>query len=261
MAEVYALWAIESDNEKVKNVLSFATANKEVRIEKNINKFRELKLRLLNGSHTFACGLAFLAGFETVKEAMEDTNFSQYIKQLMYEEIIPSIVNENISTEEARAFADKVLDRYRNEFIDHYWLSITAQFSSKMYLRNIEVIKSYYNRFGDTPPLMSLGMAAHILFLRSEKMDDGNYYGSTPNKKYLITDANAALYADSWKKYRRDFIVSNIFGNKDLWQTDLNDLPGFADEVTANLNLLKDKGAAAALQFAVTEKNMMENEK
>ncbi|MEI9910782.1 MAG: hypothetical protein WDO71_14585 [Bacteroidota bacterium] len=30
-----------------------------------------MKLRLLNGTHTFTCGLAFLAGFETVREGDE----------------------------------------------------------------------------------------------------------------------------------------------------------------------------------------------
>ena len=261
MAEVYSLWAIQSGSEKVKNILSFAQANKEIIIAKNINKFRELKLRLLNGSHTFTCGIAFLAGFQTVKEAMEDKDFAQYIKRLMYDEIIPSIIDDTISKEEAIAFADKVLDRYKNAFIEHNWLSITAQYSSKMHLRNTAVIKSYYQKFGQAPPLMCLGMAAHILFLRSEKMEDGNYYGNVNDRNYLITDANAAIYADSWKNYRRDFIVVNIFGNKDLWQTDLNELPGFTDEVTAQLNLLKDKGVASALELAVTEKNMLQNEK
>lgn len=260
MAEVYSLWAIQSDSEKVKNILSFATANKEIVIAKNIDKFRELKLRLLNGSHTFSCGIAFLAGFQTVKEAMEDKDFAQYIKQLMYNEIIPSIIDDTISTEEAKAFADQVLDRYRNAFIDHNWLGITAQYSSKMHLRNTAVIKNYYKRFGEVPPLMSLGMAAHILFLQSERNEDGNYYGNVNGRTYLITDANAALYADSWKKYRRDFIVVNIFGNKDLWQTDLNELPGFAGEVTAQLNVLKEKGVAIVLQSAV-KKNILENEK
>ena len=257
MAEVYSLWAIQSDSEKVKNILSFATANKEIVISKNINKFRELKLRLLNGSHTFSCGIAFLAGFQTVKEAMEDQDFAQYIKQLMYDEIIPSIIDDTISTEEAKAFADKVLDRYRNAYIDHNWLSITAQYSFKMHLRNTAVIKNYYQRFGEAPPLMSLGMAAHILFLRSEKNEDGNYYGNVNDRNYLITDANAAIYADTWKKYRRDFIVVNILGNKDLWQTDFNELPGFADEVNAQLNILEERGVAVALQEAIKEKKFL----
>ena len=59
IAEVYRLWAIEGD-EKVRSVLSFAAADGGVIIEPDIEIYRELKLRMLNGTHTLSCGLAFL---------------------------------------------------------------------------------------------------------------------------------------------------------------------------------------------------------
>lgn len=260
MAEVYALWAIESNSKKVKDIVSFADIDNGVIIAEDINKFRELKLRLLNGSHTFACGLAFLAGFDTVKVAMEDIDFADYMKQLMYSEIIPSIVNSNISEQEAQTFADVVLERYSNTFIDHHWHSITAQYSSKMHLRNTDVIKNYFKIFKSVPPLMALGMAGHILFMRSDTTDGLKFYGDMNGRKYLISDTNAELYSTRWKKYRREFIVKNIFSKVELWQSDLNDLQGFEEEVTNQLNILKDKGAAFALHYAVTKKNIFANE-
>jgi tagaturonate reductase len=66
MAEPFRLWAIESGDDKVKQILSFSLTDTGVVITPDIEKFRELKLRLLNGTHTFTCGLAFLAGFEMV---------------------------------------------------------------------------------------------------------------------------------------------------------------------------------------------------
>src|SRR5690606_24836521 len=69
MCEVYRLWAIEGD-EKVKQVLSFGQTDSGVIVAPDIEMYRELKLRLLNGTHTLSCGLAFLSGFNTVKEAM-----------------------------------------------------------------------------------------------------------------------------------------------------------------------------------------------
>lgn len=82
MSEVFRLWAIESGSEKAKEVLSFARVDEGVVIAPDIEKFRELKLRLLNGTHTLSCGLAILAGFETVKEAMADEAFENYIQEL-----------------------------------------------------------------------------------------------------------------------------------------------------------------------------------
>ena len=94
MSEVYHLWAIESDKEKVHEVLSFRKADPGLIITPDIDLFRELKLRLLNGSHTFSCGLAFLSGFNTVKEAMDNADFAAYISHLMMQEIAPAITNE-----------------------------------------------------------------------------------------------------------------------------------------------------------------------
>ena len=79
MAEPYRLWAIETSDELTKERLSFSPADEGIVVAPDINKFRELKLRLLNGSHTFSCGLAVLSGFTTVKEAMANKSFNDYI--------------------------------------------------------------------------------------------------------------------------------------------------------------------------------------
>ena len=104
MSEPYSLWAIESDNKKVKEILSFSKVDDGIVIAKDINIFRELKLRLLNGSHTFACGLAVLAGFAIVKDAMDDKIFFEFVKKLMINEIVPAIAGKSVSEEDAIIF-------------------------------------------------------------------------------------------------------------------------------------------------------------
>src|SRR5258706_2978600 len=135
MAECFRLWAIESDDEKVKQILSFAKSDEGVVIAPDIEGFRELKLRLLNGTHTFSCSLAFLAGFKMVREAMNDSWFASFIYNLAINEIAVAMSDGKISYSEASSFADKVMDRFRNPFIDHQWLSIAVQYSSKMKMR------------------------------------------------------------------------------------------------------------------------------
>src|SRR5437762_8970899 len=105
MAESFRLWAIESVNKKVKEILSFHKADEGIVITDDIEKFRELKLRLLNGTHTFSCGLACLAGFTTVKEAMSNEIMFSFIYTLAMQEIVTAIVDEKISYNEASAFA------------------------------------------------------------------------------------------------------------------------------------------------------------
>jgi tagaturonate reductase len=260
MSEKYSLWAIQSGNQKVKKILSFAEESEGIMIASDISKFREMKLRLLNGSHTFTCGLATLAGFETVKDAMMNESFSKFITKLTLEAIIPSITTENIKQEEAEQFASKVLDRYRNPFIEHKWLSICTQYSSKMKMRNVALIEEYEARFGSPSPLMSLGMAGHIFFMRSSKDLDGNYYGSNQKNKYMITDENAAFYFQNWQLNNIASIVYSILENKDLWGTNLNQIDGFSDQVVQWLDILMDKGAVYVIKLANEQSITMTND-
>ena len=58
----------------MREVLSFAIADDGVVIAPDIEKFRELKLRLLNGTILFL-RTGYLAGFRTVKEALANSGF------------------------------------------------------------------------------------------------------------------------------------------------------------------------------------------
>jgi tagaturonate reductase len=244
MAENFRLWAIESDNERVKQILSFTTIDKGSIIAADIEKFRELKLRLLNGTHTFSCGLAYLAGFETVKEAMNDPEMSLYIRRLMVLEIASALENETISYNEACAYANTVMDRFRNPFLDHQWLSITLQYSLKMKMRNIPLLLKHYSNTTKLPEHMALGFAAFILFMKGSKNEQGVFTGQANGTTYIIQDENAAWFADKWNAGNPDRVAEDILSDKNFWGADLSALPGFADAVKTNLgSLMKDDKA------------------
>jgi len=231
IAEVYRLWAIEGD-ERVRSVLSFAAADPGVIIEPDIEIYRELKLRLLNGTHTLSCGLAFLAGFATVKNAMDDTGFSAFVADLMLKEIAPSIPYE-VPLSEARDFGLRVLDRFRNPHLQHQWLSITMQYSSKMRMRVIPVLLRHYQKH-DTPPAhIALGFAAYLLFMRPAS--------------HRIQDDKAGYYSDLWQKYPAPEVATSSLKDKSLWGADLSQLDGFEGAVRLYLDDLINKGAAATI--------------
>jgi tagaturonate reductase len=248
MSEVYRLWAIESDNDRVRDILSFSKADAGVVIAPDINIFRELKLRLLNGSHTFSCGLAHLAGFLTVKAAMDDATFTAYIGTLMLQEMVPAVASENISIPAAKDFAFKVLDRYRNPYIEHLWLSITVQYSSKMKMRNIPLLLKHYERAGSIPEYMALGFAGHLLFMKSTQAGDGKYYGELNGKQYLVNDDHAAWYAAKWANTEAPALVQKVLSDTEFWGANLAKLSGFAEAVTNQLDAIIRKGAAAAMK-------------
>lgn len=246
MAEVYRLWAIQGD-EKVKEILSFAAADPGVIIEPDIDIYRELKLRMLNGTHTFSCGLAVLAGFQTVKEAMVHSDMADYIASLMLDEIDPGIPFR-LEPGAASSFGRKVLDRFRNQAIEHKWLSITVQFTSKMKMRNIPVLLKYYEVRQSVPQAMALGFAAYICFMKVQKATDGKYYGEANGFKYLVQDDQAAHLAGLWQQAGEANIVSVVLQDVSLWGTDLTALPGFEMAVTDHLTAINKNGGLATLK-------------
>ncbi len=253
MSEVYRLWAIEGD-EVIANTLSFAAADEGVVIAKNIDLFRELKLRLLNGTHTLSSGIAFLSGLTTVKQAMDDSNMSDYISTVMRKEIGPAIPCKAADAAEAEAFALKVLDRFRNPGIEHHWLSITMQYSSKMQMRIVPVLLQYYKLFNTVPQNMALGFAAYILFMKAVKEKDGNYFGTRNADYYPIKDDKAAYFYEKWKKVNGDAIARSVLQDMNLWGHDLSTLPGFTDAVQEKIDEINERGMKVVLQAPASQK-------
>lgn len=235
-AEPYRLWAIEVTDERAKELLSFSLADKGVVLTGDISKYRRLKLRLLNGTHTFTCALAFLSGFDTVRAAMEDNNMRAFTEDLM-QEISDTIVDDIVAADDAKAFAKNVMERFSNPYIVHKWLSISLQYSSKMKMRNVPLLVGYSEKFGAAPSAMAKGFAAYIRFMRSEKKAGGSFEGDLRGKKYCLQDDRAEVLHDWWKQYPEN-PVEAILSDISLWGTDLTQLEGFANGVKNNLEAL-----------------------
>ena len=233
VCEPYRLWAIEGDD-AIRKVLSFHSVDAGVIITPDITKFKELKLRMLNATHTLSCGLAFLSGFKTVKAAMEDEVFESYIENLMMHEVSPAIPFA-ISEDEKKTFGLKVLDRFRNPYLQHQWLSITMQYSSKLTMRVLPVLHKYYELFKKPPELISMGFAAYILFMRPVKKETEKYYGILNNQFYLINDDRVPEFFGLWDEGSADVIVNRVLSITGLWGADLTLLEGFENLVAKKL--------------------------
>jgi tagaturonate reductase len=238
MAEPYGLWAISGDA-KVKEKLSFVGHGAFV--EQDITKYKELKLRLLNGTHTMTCGLAFFAGFKTVKEAMQDTDFANFLTRMMEEEIGPSIPYA-LAPGEAGKFGSQVIDRFRNPSIEHFWLNITLNFTQKIEMRIVALLQ----QFQSAPKRMAAGLAAYILFMRPVREEGGKWYGSWQGEEYWIQDQQAPAFLKLYSEDAETWVKA-VLGKKEFWGQDLNELPGLTAEVSESLRKLLSSGAKSLL--------------
>ncbi|HWW42754.1 MAG TPA: hypothetical protein VNZ46_25765, partial [Pedobacter sp.] len=228
MVEPYRLWAIEGD-EKVASKLEFRLADAGVIVAKDIERFRELKVRLLNGTHTLSCGIAVLAGIDTVKNGMKDELLKNYITELMQNEIAPAIPYE-IALEESLAFSRVVLDRFANPYIEHLWKSITLQYSMKLKIRILPVLVNYYALNAQVPVHIAFGFAAFLHYMKSADNDD-----------------QAAYFTTQLKSLSEAAYVEGVLRDTAFWGTDLTQLRGFITAVGNYYDLITENGIQVAL--------------
>ncbi len=250
MSEVFRLWAIEGD-EKTKKVLSFYEVDTAVVIATDINLFKELKLRLLNGTHSFNCGLAFLSGFDITRDAVTDPVFSVFAQKLMKQEIAPAIPFE-IDEKVKEDFANSTFERFCNPFINHQWLSITTQYTSKMRMRNMPLLQHHYE-LTDTPPLrMAMGFAGFLLYMKAIRKEGDKYFGERNGPdgnrdEYEIKDDSAEYFYEAWQQNTPDKLVEKVMQNEELWETDLRRFAGFLQTVQEQLNDMMANGVLTTI--------------
>ena len=221
VSEVYRLWAIQGGS-RVKEVLSFAKADAGVVIAEDIEIYRELKLRLLNGTHSLMCGMSYLLGFRLVKDAMANNYLSKLVMNLMLSELALAIPYK-MDFKVADRFGRAVLDRFKNPFINHKLIDITVQYTTKMRMRNIPLLVNYYKEFGKAPELFAMGFAAYLQFMHAVKEENGKYFGDSNGELYPINCDHAGYFYEAWK----DFNLNQVLADKSLWGEDLSALPGF----------------------------------
>ena len=257
VAEAYALWAIEGD-ERVREVLSFHRAAPGVVIRPDITLFRELKLRLLNGTHTLSFALAHLLGCATVREALENDELARFIHHLMLADLLPGIPYA-VDEKAGQRFGMQVLDRFRNPYLEHRWLAIAVQGTLKMQLRNVPTLLHHYQQQPAVPQYMALGFAAYLLFMRNTASAPGVGVGEANGVPYAIQDERAGYFAELWARLSPEELTTAVLRNTALWGHDLARLPGFADCVGHYLSQLLAEGAPATLAAFFTKKAVAVN--
>lgn len=244
MAEPYRLWAIEGD-QKVSELLGLEAADHGVIVRPDIEIFKELKVRLLNGSHTLTSGIAYLSGIDTVTKAMSNAATRNYVSELMMQEIVGAIPYP-VEEAEAIAFANTVIDRFANPNIEHLWINITFQYTMKMKIRVLPVLLNYYQLNDKIPAHIAFGFAAFLLFMKATRKDGNQYFGNYDGKEYVITDDEAAYFYDKAVNNEADY-VNLILADQKLWNADLTALKGFNEAVNENYNNMLKNGMTSAL--------------
>lgn len=239
VGELFGFWAIEG-SKKLCEMIPFEKTGLPVLITDDISAYKRRKVRMLNGTHTTLAASAMLAGKGNVRECMDDEVICEFVKRFINDEIMLILP---LAESELMEFADAVIDRFRNPYIDHRLADISLNSVAKWRARVLPSLLEYKEKFGVLPPLLSFSLAALIRFYRCAQRD-GVFYGKGEMFEYQVRDDNGICeyFAGlSWEKPYQA-VVSMIFANTDLWGQDLNDIEGLTDKVTEYIEKIDEVG-------------------
>ena len=233
--EQFHLWVIEGPQE-VKDKFPADIAGLNVIFTDNQAPYRSRKVRILNGAHTTMVPIGLLYGVETVKDVMDDALLFSFIRNTIFDEIIPTL---DLEEKELENFAEDVLDRFRNPYIKHMLLSISLNSHSKYLTRIFPSVEAFVERKGELPNKLVFGLAALIQLFRDV---DGKLEGQ-------LKDNPEVLEAYQQLKPEKDHekIVETVFAIESIWGGKLSTLDGLKSKTVHYLNAIDSKGVKACL--------------
>ncbi len=152
-AEPYSLWALERPAQGMPRLFT----DPAQRIVDDLKTCFQPKVRILNGIHTIMVAMFYPQGFQTVGQVLKDPAADRWIRDVLFEEIVPTIAYR---LERVALFADQTLERMRNPFQAHKLSDISLNHYDKVAIRLKSTAQEYETLFGKAPVKLSEAIAA-----------------------------------------------------------------------------------------------------
>ena len=247
VGEIFGVWNIEGPA-WLEEKLPFKQAGLNCPVVPDVTPYKKRKVRILNGAHTgFVLG-AYLAGFDIVRDCMQDDTVRGFMNKMLYEEVIPTLPLDKQDLED---FASAVQDRFNNPFVDHELMSISLNSTSKWRARNMPSFLEYLEKTGELPKCLTASFAAYIAFFSNdiqELNDKGLVCRRPKGNEYVCSDDRWVLefYYDHQDDTAAD-LVHAVMTNERMWGQDLTKVPGFEKAAAACLEQIRTQGALQAM--------------
>lgn len=237
-AENFHLWVIEAPKE-VEAEFPASKAGLHVLFVPSEAPYHERKVTLLNGPHTVLSPVAFLSGVNIVRDACQHEIIGKYIHKVQFDELMETL---NLPKDELEKFANDVLERFDNPFVDHQVTSIMLNSFPKYQTRDLPGVKVYLERKGKLPEGLVMGLAAIITYYKGGKRADGTEI--VPNDDPKIMD----LLKELWATGDIQKITDGVLAAEFIWGEDLNNIEGLNALVKKDLDLIQDLGMLEAVK-------------
>ena len=241
VGEWYHSWIIQAP-ESVSQELPFSKTDLNVKFVKDLDIYRKIKVRILNGSHTSLVPVGYLHGVDYVNEAMEHEVVGPFIEQAIYDEICPTLDVEDIEIEN---FVSETLERFRNPSLQHALLSISLNSISKFKTRLLPSMLKYKQIKGNWPPKLVFAFASLLAFYRGEM---GAKIIQLSDDKKVLEFFNIHWQNNDGSKKGMTSFVKSVLGNKSFWDQDLSKNEELVEDLATHLLNIYREGIDRAIQ-------------
>ncbi|PND21828.1 mannitol dehydrogenase [Ensifer sp. MMN_5] len=233
MTEPFRQWVIEEDFPLGRPAWEKAGAL----FVQDVSAFEFMKLRLLNGSHSTLAYLGYLAGAETVADAMSLPGMEALVEGLMRHEVSPTL--PELPGFDLPAYRAELLQRFRNPALRHRTWQIAMDGSQKLPQRLLGSIRDRLQAEAGYDRL-ALGVAAWMRYARG--LDEAG-------RPIDVRDPHAARIAGLAQGIDEpDRIVDAFLTMTDVFGTDLPASAPFRAALIKALDGLLRNGSAATLR-------------
>ncbi|WP_333496876.1 mannitol dehydrogenase family protein [Kluyvera sp. CHPC 1.251] len=201
--------------------------------------FEEMKLRMLNGSHSFLAYLGYLAGYQHINDCMGDDNYRRAAHALMLKEQAPTLKVQNV---DLARYADLLIERYTNPALRHRTWQIAMDGSQKLPQRMLDSVR-WHLADNSSFTLLALGVAGWMRYVGGVDEQGNAIEVCDP----LLPVIQGVVQQSEEGEAR----VKALLGIEAIFGKDLPKEAKFVEQVTAAYLSLLSKGAKATVaEFA-----------
>lgn len=199
----------------------------------DVRPYEDMKLRLLNASHSCIAYLGYLSGYQTVADTVADPAFARFVAALMDDEVTPSL--RMPAGADPTPYKAALLERFANPALRHRTWQIAMDGSQKLPQRFLATIR---DRLAAGAPFdrLALGVAGWMRYVRG--VDET---GAPIDVRDPLAERLRRLAEDAGPVAGR--LAPALLGVREVFGDDLPANEAFVTAVTSALDGLFDRGA------------------
>jgi mannitol 2-dehydrogenase len=200
----------------------------------SVKAFENMKLSLLNASHTMLSYPAFLSGYRKVDEAMHDERFARYLRTYMDKDITPYVPAPPHT--DLTLYKQTLIERFGNRSVSDQLARLCFDGISKI---PVYVMPNLAKMIADKADLTRVAFmfAAYHHYLKDHTDDKGQNFDIA--EPWLTDEDKRCIASDE----PMDFLSLSAFQS-----TDLKKAPAFSSLYLKMVDVIKEKGTLPVLE-------------